>query len=97
MNVQETSRSAYYDDAIPTLDERQKAVYDCLAARPEGMTNLEIAYALHRAINTITPRCQELRKLGLVQGMGRRACRHSGRTAIVWAVVGEAEQLSLLS
>lgn len=85
-NTRDTSREAYHNDALPTLSELQKAVYDCLVVHPGGMTNLEVAYSLRRAINTITPRMNELVKMGRVHDVGRGPCRQSGRTAIVWDV-----------
>jgi hypothetical protein len=75
-----------FPQVLPTLGGRQKAVYDCLAAHSEGMTNLEIAYSLRRAINTIKPRTNERVKLGVVREVGRRPCSKSGRMAIVWGV-----------
>lgn len=50
------------------------------------MTNLELAYCLHRPINTITPRTNELAKLGVLRDAGVRACRMSGRSAHIWAI-----------
>lgn len=90
-HIQETSREAYYKDAIPKLRARQKAVYDALAEYGP-CTNLEVAYLLHRAINTITPRMNELVKLGVVKEIGRRPCRHSGRSAITWGINPQKHQ-----
>jgi predicted transcriptional regulator len=84
--VQETSACAFLTEILPTLGQRQKAIYDNLVQHGPS-TNLEVAYRLPRAINTITPRMNELVKLGVVHEVGRRPCRHSGRMAIVWQAV----------
>ena len=49
------------------------------------MTNAEIAHGMGKPINEITPRCLELRKLGLVLESGRRRCKVTGNTAKTWA------------
>lgn len=86
---QETSKIAYREDVLPTLGERQVAVYDVLEKSGKDMTNLEIAQALQWPINTVTPRVFELRKTSppLVEEYGKRKCSISGRTAIAWTVV----------
>ena len=57
---------------IPTLGERQKAVYDELEAHGP-MTNLDVAYALHLPINNVTPRTNELVKPAVVTEREHRA------------------------
>ncbi len=96
MSVQETSLAAYAD-AVPQLRPRQKKVYEILEEQGP-MTNLEIAYYLHWPINIVTPRTNELVKLGVVQEMTRRPCRHTGRTSIAWGVVThKAEQMAMFN
>jgi predicted transcriptional regulator len=82
--VQTTSLFAYRNEILPTLGERQKAVYDELAQH-QNMTNSEIAASLHSPINTITPRVYELREAGVVVEACRRECRVTGRRVIAWA------------
>ena len=61
MTVRDTYR-AFRSEIIPTLGERQKAE-----------TNLEVAYALHLPINSVTPRTNELVKPAVVTEREHRA------------------------
>lgn len=53
------------------------------------MTNREISKVLDWEINTVTPRVNELRKMGFIEEMGKRDCRISGMNAYVWGVPRE--------
>jgi len=86
MTYQETSRIAYRHDALPTLGDRQRVVYEAIQTR-ENFTNSELSAYLVWPINTITPRIFELRKLGLVIEDCKRRCRVTGRMAIAWTMV----------
>ena len=86
--IQDTSRHAYKYDALPTLGERQLLVYNELL-KADNLTNLEMAKRLGIEINTVTPRTNELVKLGLVTEDCKRVCRISGRTAIAWRAIKE--------
>ena len=72
--MQDTSIDAYV--AIqPRLPKKQKDVYRLLSEATRqgvGMTNYELARALHWQINCVTGRVKELRDLGLVVKSGRR-------------------------
>ena len=46
-----------------------------------NVTDKEISYIMRRDINRITPRQGELLALGLVEEVGKRKCRVTGRTA----------------
>lgn len=83
--IQETSRHAYRSEVIPTLGDRQLAVYNELLEAPD-LTNSELAGRLNWPINTVTPRIYELRHESppLVEEACRRPCRVTGRTAIAW-------------
>jgi hypothetical protein len=83
--VSDTSLMAYMD-VMPSLGEKQMAVYALLKVMPAGMTNAEIARALCWPINTVTPRTLELRSYGLVKDNGIRACSVTGRNAHAWKV-----------
>ena len=61
-----------------------------------GMTDEEIQADLGLRIPTQVARRRELVLLGFVQDSGRRRDNDSGRKAIVWCVVPERAQLSLL-
>jgi hypothetical protein len=66
------------------LGARQALVLEYLRnAGPH--TNAEISHALQKPINEITPRCHELRKLGLVVEARKRHCQITGNTAHTWA------------
>lgn len=80
--IRDTSREAYASVA-PHIGQKQAVVLGVIRSG-NGMTNAEIAQALHLPINCVTPRCLELRKMGLVIEMGKRSCRVTGRTAYVW-------------
>ena len=71
MTVRDTT-GAFRSEIIPTLGERQKAVYDELEAHGP-MTNLDVAYALHLPINSVTPRTNELVKPAVVTEREHRA------------------------
>jgi len=83
--MQPTSLQAY-DEVKRTLGRRQRIVLEKLDYNPTAMTNSELAYALGKTINTITPRIFELRKKGLVMEHEKRKCTITGRTAIAWRV-----------
>lgn len=48
------------------------------------MTNTEASTVIGLPINQITPRTNELVKLGRLKDAGRKKCSITGRTAIVW-------------
>ena len=85
--VQSTSIFAYHHEIKPTLSDRQNALYAELAKHP-NMTNSELAVALGWPINTVTPRCKELREAGRVVEACRRVCRETGRRVIAWRARG---------
>lgn len=82
--IRDTSREAY-DTIAPVLSARQAVVLGLLEAS-EPLTNSEIARELGWPINTVTPRCLELREMGKVVELGKRPCRVTGRTAYQWGV-----------
>ncbi len=85
--LQATSREAFAGIA-PHLGERQQEV---LAAfyKNGPMTNSELSEFLGIRINAITPRTNELVKMGLVHEHDRRPCRVTGSKAIVWSAYKE--------
>ena len=80
--IQDTSLLAFKQDVQPTLGERQRQVLTALG--DQSLTNNELAHALGWEINRVTPRMNELVKLGKVELDKRRPCRITGRTAIAW-------------
>lgn len=84
--MQTTSLNSYYREVKPTLGVRQETVYNAMRTR-EDWTNSELAAYLDWPINTVCPRCHELRKAGLVVEGGKRICAVTGRRVIAWRVV----------
>jgi hypothetical protein len=82
--IQDTSLENYLKTVYPNLGHRQAVVLHHLRNASVALTNAEIAAALSRPINEITPRTNELRKMGLVIDAGRRTCRITGNTAHQW-------------
>jgi predicted transcriptional regulator len=83
--IQTTSVLAYYSQ-LQTLGDRQIEVYKKLKEMGSA-TNNELAHALGKPINTITPRVFELREKGIVEECMKRACNITGRTAICWQII----------
>lgn len=63
--VRKTSLLAYAD-ALEHIGLRQRDVLRAIEEL-EPCTNLQISNYLNIPINSVTPRCQELRKMGLVK------------------------------
>lgn len=84
--IQQTSLFAYRNEVKPTLGARQKIIYEEIQ-KHEDVTNGEISASLHIPINTVTPRVNELRKLGMVVLAKTRKCRVTGRTCLSWKAV----------
>lgn len=82
--IQDTSAEVYFKNVYPNLGHRQAVVLHHLRNASVALTNAEIAAALVRPINEITPRTNELRKIGLVIDAGRRECRITGNSAHQW-------------
>jgi hypothetical protein len=82
MGSQDTSLWAYAR-ATQNLGKKQKEVLDTLRFFPDS-TNAELAARLNWPVNRITPRCLELRKMGLILDAGKRTCKVTGSTAHCW-------------
>lgn len=93
---QDTSRAAALT-MLATATTLQAKVYQMIQSRTDaGMTDEEIQEALSLRIPTEVARRRELVLLGVIEDSGRRRQNESGRDAIVWWVVPERTQLSLL-
>lgn len=84
--MERTTRSTSLDaftDIQPELGDRQKLV---LAGIKElkSPTNLELSVHLKIPINQVTPRTNELVKLGIVTEHEKRECQISHRTVWSW-------------
>ena len=84
MQVKQTSIEAY-SRIKKELGKRQQEVYDGFLGNGT-CTNLELSRLLGIPINQITPRTNELVKLGLVTDVEKRECGISGKKAIAWRV-----------
>lgn len=86
---QQTSLLAY-QSVEPTLGERQRQIlrlFELHAGASDwasGLTNAEISAEIHWEINRVTPRTNELRKLGLLELATQRKDRITGSTANAW-------------
>ena len=92
MPTQDTSLQAYFTEVLPTLSDRHQKVLQILATVPNA-TNSELSRMLGWEINRVTPRIFELREKELVVEAGKRKCKITGRTALVWRVKGKENTL----
>ena len=83
MTVADTSLMAY-DKVLESLGQRQRVILNGLK-KYGPTTNKELSKCLGIEINKVTPRVQELRKLGMVQLSGNR--RVEGFMSKVWEAV----------
>ena len=84
MHVQQTSLESFHD-IKKELGKRQQYVLDGFEGNG-SCTNLELSRMLGLPINQITPRTNELVKMGLVVEDRKRSCDVSGRKAIAWRI-----------
>lgn len=92
---QETSREAYAC-MIGRLGNDQRRVLFGLREAPEPVTDRELAARLGVIDpNQVRPRRNELARAGLVEPAGKRRCRVTGRTALVWQLVHKSIQREL--
>lgn len=82
-NVQETSLDAFSELQKGKLSEKRQEVLNGFE-QLKSATNLEVSDLIKLPINSVTPRTNELVKMGVLIIMGRRKCSISGNTAIVW-------------
>ena len=83
MVVQQTSIQTYRNLVLET---RQYEVYKLLKFQNFGLNNRMIAEALGRPINSITPRVNELVKLGLCEEHHKDYDKVTKRYTIFWSV-----------
>lgn len=79
--MQQTSIEAYFNDVKPKLNTKQHEVYRAFEEHGP-CTNRQLAEAMNRPINSITPRCLELRAKNQIVECFR--AEDNGRTAIYW-------------
>jgi hypothetical protein len=85
--TRKTSIEAYHEiKASGLLSKRRFEVYDALF-HYGPMTQMETFVKLkHLSQHTVTPRFAELRKMGVIEEVGERACTVTGINVIAWDV-----------
>jgi len=87
--MMDTSLDAY-QQIKKELRKRQRAVLDTINhiiyTKNTFPTNLEISQFMGIPINSITPRTNELEKLGQITKDNKRLCKVSRRMAYTWRV-----------
>lgn len=88
----ETSRLAA-EAAAPTARRVRSNVLAAIRAAGElGATNDDVHRATGYPPQSVTPRCKELRKAGLVIDSGRKRHTQWGKPAIVWVAAEHAPE-----
>jgi|TARA_R110000744_G_scaffold346543_2_gene452071 DNA-binding MarR family transcriptional regulator len=82
--VQETSFDAF-ESIQDTLGKRQARVYGILKEQGE-CSNMDISIKLSMPINQITPRTNELVKMGLVKNSGKKKDSITNRLVMIWDI-----------
>ena len=82
--IQQTSIQAYQDIKNTSLNQRQIEVYNCINNSIYGLTNKLISKKIGKPINEITPRTNELVKMGLIKEGFKAVDKYSTKKAIWW-------------
>jgi len=91
--MQETSLEAYHAITEEEFSNKHRAVL--FAFKMSGpMTNRELSSALGWPINTVTPRVNELVKLGILQSNGTKFDVQTQRRALVWGIADKSNQMA---
>ena len=81
--AQQTSIEAFHE--LERLPEKRRVVYEAIRAMKEAC-NLDVAYYLRIPINRVTPRTNELVKLGLVEEAKKDISSRTGKRVIFWRI-----------
>ncbi len=87
MTVRDTSLETYYNDIEPKLGDKQRTVYLAIQMSNRPVNNDEIATYLGQPINTVTPRVNELVKLGKVELAAKDIHPKTNRRVCYWRPV----------
>lgn len=90
------TRRESFDVTQIELAERQREVYDLIAASHEGLTAWDIAEYTHHFVHTVRPRITELVKLHLLERGGERWHEATHRHEAVWRLAQPHGQMDLL-
>lgn len=85
-NVQPTQRESYHKVVAEGLGEKQRKVYDKLRQGPRS--GRALAKALRWPVNTVWPRLNELRAMGLVEHAYDDWDAETKRNVMIWKVTG---------
>lgn len=86
MPVRDTSALAY-EEVAPTLGEKQQLVLNTIRRAKRPINNQEISNFLNKAINTITPRTNELVEMGKVELAFKDVYPVTKRKVCYWRVI----------
>lgn len=90
-NVTKETRKASYNSILDDLGERQQNVLLSLQKLSDGATAKELAVymktnklVMSAERNSVHPRLNELIKKGLVEVVGKKTCRFTGRRVAIY-------------
>ena len=102
MITKQTKRKSY-KEILESLGTRQSQVFTALLLHRNGITASELANSMHRQgffrnsdRNNVHPRLNEMVEMGVVEIIGKRQCRITGKTVAIYKVK-EAVRLSLIN
>lgn len=81
--IQETSLEAW-KDIQENLGQKQTEVLKCIKEQTLPINNRLIAKELNKPINCITPRVNELVKMGLIEEKFKHRDKETKKTTIFW-------------
>lgn len=87
--MQQTSLTAYINDVLPKLNQKQYEVYRAIEEHGP-ITNKQLAEIMQRPVNTITPRVLELRIKGSVTSCF--IAEDGGRKAHYWGTKAQKQE-----
>lgn len=76
----------HHKQKIPLLSVRQKKIFDVINQDINGLTYREIAKKMKMEINSICPRVNEMKNLGLIESKEKRECSITKKLAKVWVI-----------
>lgn len=92
MITAETRREGL-EKVAPETQTRRQVIYEYLRYFPAGLTAEELTDSMYcsglipvRDKNYVKPRLTELRKLGLIEPVGKRVSETTGVNTAVWAI-----------
>lgn len=97
-NVRDTSTEVYRSDIMPSLNRRERIVFDALQECDEPPTGYELTEFLkerHQAfdVNSCRPRLTGLLKKHKVELGPKRKCRITGKRSYTWRIAEPQPQL----